>query len=159
MAATIFTIAKSQILSGDLDFNAHDIRVMLVMTNNNLSAKAQAPSINWLDATSNATLDEFDGSQYTAGGKALANEAVASDTANARGEFDASDVKWTSLGSGGAGTRNIKGVLVYKFLTNRTNASTIPIAYVTNGFGASGIPANGGDFTIQWNAEGIVQAT
>jgi len=96
------------------------------------------------------TLDEHDGANYAR--KELANEAVAVDDANNRGEFDADDVTWTALG---VGTRQAVGAVVYKHVNDDTDS--VLIAYIDTG----GFPfdASGGDVTIQWNAEGILQAT
>ena len=147
MASHVLDNAKEQLLLGTIDFSADDIRVALLMTNTTADTEKGAATI-----AGYTTVDDFDGSGYTAGGAALAGEAVAEDTGNNRGEFDATDLTFSSLG---AGTRQIAGALVYKFVTNFN--SSIPIAWIdTGGFP---ITANGGDITLQWNAEGILQLT
>lgn len=144
MASFVYTPAKTALLNGDLDLAAHDIRVLLVMTNT--TADTDQDLANPGDF---GTLDEMDGANYVR--KALASEAVNEDTANNRAEFDAADVTWTALG---AGTRQIAGLVVFRFVTN--DADHVNIAYIdTGGFP---ITANGGDLTVQWNAEGILQA-
>ena len=145
MASFVYTYAKTKLLSGDLDLNAHDIRLMLVMTNT--TADTEADKVFVGDFT---TLDEMDGANYVR--KALANEAVAADEANDRGEFTADPVTWTALG---AGTRNVQGAILFRFVTN--DADSIPIAWIDSG----GFPFTGTgiDVTFTPNAQGILQAT
>jgi hypothetical protein len=145
MASFVYTPAKTALLNADIDFAADDIRVALVMTNTTADTEQDMQNIGDL-----TTLDEYDGANYVR--KALASEAVNEDAANNRAEFDATDVTWTALG---AGTRQAAGMILYKHVTN--DADAVLIAYIdTGGFPFSG---NGGDVTIQWNGEGILQAT
>jgi len=147
MASHVYDNAKEQLLLGTIDFSTDDIRVALLMTNTTADTEKSAATVAGF-----TTDDDFDGSGYTAGGAALAGEAVSEDGANNRGEFDATDLTFSSLG---AGTRNIQGALVYKFVTSFS--ASIPIAWIdTGGFP---VTANGGDITITWNAEGILQLT
>jgi len=147
MADFVYDNAKEQLLLGALDFSTDDMRVALLMTNTTADTEKAAATVGGF-----TTPDDFDGSGYTAGGAALAGEAVTEDGANNRGEFDATNLTFSALG---AGTRNIAGALLYKFVTNFN--SSIPIAWIDSG----GFPvtANGGDITLNWNAEGLIQAT
>jgi len=143
MSSFLYTHAAAEILKGNIDFDADDLRVLLVMTNTTVDTEKDVDDIDAF-----TTLDEMDGSNYAR--KALAAEAVAEDEANDRGEFDADDVTWTALG---AGARNVQAAVLYKHVNDDTDS--IPIAYIDSG----GFPftATGADVTIQWNAEGIVQ--
>lgn len=147
MANFVYNEAKRALLAGELDFDTDDIRVLLVMSNT--TADTEDDANTFADFT---TLDEFDGSNYTSLGVALTGEAVNEDAANDRAEFDANDAQWTALGNG---TRQCQAAIVYKF--NTTLNDSEPIAYIDTG----GFPFNpgGADVTIQWNAEGILQAT
>ena len=145
MASVMYNEAKRAIAAGEIDLNAHDIRVALLMTNT--TADTENDAINTV--ANFTTLDEFDGSGYTSGGVALANEAVNKDDANDRAEFDADDATFTTIG---AGTRAIQGALVYKFVT--ALSSSIPICFVD--FPAD-VTADGSTLVVQWNAEGILQ--
>ena len=103
------------------------------------------------------TDDEFDGGNYTANGVALASEAAASDAANNRTEFDAADITYASVS---VGTRNILGLVLYDFVSTFSAGTGVPIAHIDSGFSTStGIPANGGDIIVAWNAQGIIQFT
>jgi hypothetical protein len=147
--AFVYTEAKRALLAGELDLNADDMRLMLVMTNTTADTDEDATTIAGI-----GTLDEFDGSGYTQsiGGQTLDGEAVAADNANDRGEFTATDETFSALGDG---TRQIAAGLLIKWITSQ--ALSMPVAYIDTG----GFPLDpgGGDLIFQWNAEGILQAT
>lgn len=126
--------------------NGKDIRVMLLMSNTTVDTEEDVDNV-----AAYTTLDEMDGANYAR--KALANEAFSEDEANDRGEFDADNITWSSLG---AGTREVKGMLVYEYNAGG-DANCIPIEWVDTG----GFPFNpgGGNVPCNWNAEGILQAT
>jgi hypothetical protein len=145
MASHVFNEFKRASAAGEVDLDTDDIRVSLHMTNTTIDTENDAIVTN----TDFSTPDEMDGANYSAPGVALTTEAVNKDDANDRAEFDADDVTWSALGNG---TREVLGVLVYKFDTSW--AASLPIAWVE--FAASQNPG-GSDFTIQWNAEGILQ--
>lgn len=147
MASVVYNEFKRASAAGeiDLDTGGNDIRVALLMTNTTADTENDA-KVYVGDFT---TLDECDGANYVR--KALANEAVNKDDTNDRAEFDADDVTWTALGNG---TRAIQGALIYKHVTNDTDSPII--AFVE--FSATQNPG-GSDFTVSWNAEGILQLT
>ncbi len=147
MANFVYTHAKHLFLTGALNLSSADVRVALVMTNTTADTEKDVSTISAF-----TTLDEYDGANYTSGGAALAGESVAQDDANDRSEFDATDLTFSALG---VGARQCQGAIVYAFVTNF--GASIPIAWIdTGGFPFTG---NGSNVTIQWNAEGIVQAT
>jgi hypothetical protein len=143
MASFWYTYAKSKIMSGDIDLDTDSIRAALVMTNTTCDTEEDKQLMNAF-----TTLDEMDGANYVR--KVLASTAVAADEANDRGEFDADDVTWSSLG---AGTREIAALVIYKHVTDDTDS--IPIAYMySTDFP---FPAVGATIIVQWDAEGILQ--
>lgn len=145
MANHVKTEAKYRWHRAELDWLNDDIRVLLAMSNSTAGSELDAQTVGGF-----TTLDEFNGANYTSGGAALASKTVTRDTTNHRGYADAADVTFSALG---AGTRNIIGALVYKFVTNLS--SSIPIAWFDQG----GFPfnGNGSNVTLVWNAAGVVQ--
>lgn len=144
MASLVQNNAKRGILAGEIDMNADDIRIRLVMTNttcdteNNISTLSGFTTIDACDATGYADV-------------ALTSEAVNQDNSNNRAEFDAADASFTGLG--GDATRDYQGVLLYKFVTNDTDS--IPIAFIE--FTNQPITSAASQVDIPWNAEGILQ--
>jgi len=133
-------LAQAQL---DMREAGHDIQALLVMAQSTADTDEDAEFV-----ASIGTLDEFDGSGYVR--KALASQAVNLDTVNDRAEFDAADVTWTALG---AGIRQIKGLVLFRFVTN--DADSPVIAYIDGSiFPTNG---NGGDLTATWDAQGIAQ--
>jgi hypothetical protein len=143
MASVVFNIAKAGLINGTIDLNTDDIRIALLMTNTTADTEVDADTISAI-----TTLDECDATG--AARVALTGEAVNLDDPNDRAEFDANDASFTSLG--GNATRDYQGVLVYKHITNDTDA--IPICFVD--FSAD-VPKAATQVDIPWNAEGILQ--
>jgi len=143
MASVVYNEFKRASAAGEIDLDTDDIWLRLVMSNTTCDTENDA--IAFLDDFT--TIDVCDEANYV--DKALVNEAVNKDDANDRAEFDADDVTWTALG---VGTRTTVGVLVYKFVA--TDADHVPIAYVEF---SGAVTHDGTNFTIQWNAEGILQ--
>lgn len=142
-----FQYAFGQYLQAAINFVSDDIRIAPLMTNTTADTERDA-----IDTNSDFTTpDEFDGANYSTGGLALDNQAVNIDDANDRAEVDADDETVTALG---AGTRSIQGVLLMKFVTNF--GASIPLHWLE--FSTNKTP-DGSNFTFQFNAEGILQAT
>ena len=89
---------------------------------------------------------------YTAGGKVLANQATSQDDTNDRGDFDADDVTWTSLG---ALSPAAPSDALLKDDTPTTPQADPLICYWELGSTAT----NGGDYTLQFGANGIMLLT
>ena len=146
MASLVYTRAKYQIANGDIDLTGDDIRVFLVKVAGSTTTDTEEDT-TFIDQFT--TLGEVSATNYVR--KALAGEVVNEDTANDRAEFDATDVTWSSLG--GASNDTIGALIVFKFVTNDTDS--IPIAYIE----LTDTTTNGGDITVSWNVEGILQLT
>lgn len=144
MANLVYLNAKDQIANGDIDFVNADIRLMLV--DSSTTADTENTGIDFIDDFT--TLGELSGTGYARA--ALANQAVNKDVGNNRAEFDADDVTFTGIDAGTA-----QAALIYLHVTN--DADSIPILYIdTTDFP---IVTNGGDVTLNFNAEGILQFT
>jgi len=139
MANAIYNRFKQGILAGDYDLDNAlvDINVALVTS-------TYTPDIDTHEDFADIT-NEVTGTGYTAGGATLASKTVTKDTVDDEGVFDAADVTWSSS------TITARGAVVY--LDTGTAATSLLIAYFD--FGADKVSSSG-DFTIQWNAEGII---
>ena len=151
MAALVYNRAKKEIMDGTIDLLTDTLKIMLVT-----SSYVADTDHDFVDeAGANDPIDhELSGSGYTAGfggsgRKTLSSNAVSEDDANDRAEFDdTADITWTAINAGTAAA-----AILYKHNTSDTDS--VLIAYIDTG----GFPVvtNGGDLTIQWNAEGILQ--
>lgn len=92
---------------------------------------------------------------YTAfgNGNSLLSKAVAVDAANDRAEFDAADFTYTAIG--GAANNEFDYVTLARASADNTEATANTLASVA----VTSTLTNGGDITLQWNAEGILQVT
>lgn len=143
--SAVYTPFKGDLLRGGHNLAADDMRILLAMTNTTFDTETDDEFVD--DTT---TPDEYDGASYAR--KALGGEAVTDDTANDRGEFDANDIQWATLG---AGTRQAAGMVLFSFVMDDTDSPLV--AWIdSGGFPFSG---NGGNVDVAWNAEGILQAT
>ena len=147
MSNFVYTNAKRAILAGEIDWASDDIRALAVMSNTTADTEEDTTTISGF-----STLDEFDGSGYTR--QTLAGKTVTADNTNDRGVFDANDAQFTNIS---AGSRAIVGFLVYKHVTNDTDA--IPLLYIDTVSGiALPFTPNGGSVIIQWSASGVLYA-
>jgi len=144
MANFVYTTAKKGLMDGSIDLNTHDIRAILVMTNTTCDTEEDKTFIDQF-----TTLDEMDGAGYSR--VALTSEAVANDDANNRGEFTADAITFTAVS---AGTRQVAGLVLYRFVTNDTDS--IPIAFIDD---SAPYTPGGGNIVYTPNAEGILQLT
>lgn len=148
MANFIYNEFKRAIAEGEIDLNAtDDIRCVLVMTNTTFDTDYD---INTMSGA--GTPDYCDGANHdSTNGHALSSEAVSEVTGvSGYAKFTASNLTFTALG---AGTRQNQGLVIFKWITNI--GASMPIAWIdTGGFPFDG---NGGDVTISWHANGIIQ--
>lgn len=149
MASLVFNRAKKEIADGTIDLLSDTLKIMLV--DSGYSPDADDEFVN-----DGAAANELSGTGYAsgfagAGRKTIGNKSIAADDANDRAEFDSTDDQtWSSIDAGTAAA-----MVLYKH--NTSDADSVVIAYIDTG----GFPVvtNGGDLTIQWNAEGILQFT
>lgn len=152
MANVMYNTAKKEIMDGTVDLLSDAIKVMLVNSTYTPNADDDAVDAGGasdpLDAEINAT--NYTGGWGGSGRKPLASKAITVDKPNDRAEFDAADLIWSSLG--GAQNDTVVGAILIKEGGVDDTTSRL-IAYID----FTDTPTNGGDFTIQWNAEGILQ--
>ena len=150
MANFHYNEAAKQVYDGSLDMLVHVIKV-------GLSTSTHVPDRDddFLDevGADDFVDGELSGTGYVSGfgnsgRKTLASPAIVVDKANDRAEFDAVDSTWTGIDAGTAAQATL-----LREITD--DAASICIANVdTGGFP---IVTNGGDLTIQWDGEGIIQ--
>lgn len=128
---------KEQLMLGAIDLVDDTIKVILVA--------GHSPDIDVHDQYSDVSGDEESGTGYSAGGETLASKAVTQDNDNDLAKFDAADVTWTGLDV---------GTPSHAIMYDDTHASDALIAYWE-----LGRASNGGNYTLQWNASGIITLT
>lgn len=132
-------LAKA-VFNKEVDWDSDDIRVMLV-------SSAYTPNQDTHDYLDDVQANEVTGTGYTAGGQALTSKTVTYDAANNVLVLDAADVTWA------ASTITAR----YAVLYNNTGASAAAkplIGYVDL---VSDQASNNGNFTIEWDASGILR--
>lgn len=139
MANALYNFGKGELLKGNIDLENDTIKVALVTS-------TYTPNVDTHDDFADVT-NEVSATGYTAGGAALTNASVTVDDTNDRAEFDANDTVWTITGS-----LTAAAAIVYK--DTGSAASSPLLAYFDFGQDET---ATDGDFTIEWNAEGILQ--
>jgi len=133
----IYNNFKEQVMEGEFNLLSDVIKVGLVT--------GHAPNIDTHTMWADVSADEEAGAGYVAGGETLAGKTVEQDNANDRGVFDATNLTWAGLDVG-----TPSHAIMYDF----THASDLLIAYweLTTA-------SNGGDYTLQWHANGIILLT
>lgn len=135
---TFYNGYKAALLNGTApDLDNDTIKVALL--------ENHTPDIDAHEFWDDVSADEVSGTGYTAGGVTLGGATVTADNTDDEGVFDATDATWTGLDVG----TDISHAIIYH---DTTTASTSRlIAYVE-----LSTPSNGGNYTIAWNAEGII---
>jgi hypothetical protein len=138
MANVVYNSYKQKALNGGaIDLDTDAIGVALVLS-------GYTPNIDTHDFFDDIT-NEASGAGYAAGGITLSGTTVYMNTTSDLAMFDAADVTWATS------TITARGAVLYK----RTGtAGTSPlIAYFD--FGSDQV-SSAGNFTIQWNAGGLL---
>lgn len=138
MANIIYNSFKKNIMNGAIDLDTDTIKVALVTS-------SYTPNADTHEDMADVTGEVANGNGYTTGGATLANKTVTADTTDDEGVFDANDVTWSTS------TITARGAVVYK--STGTAANDLLICYFDFGADKS---SSAGNFTITWNAEGIV---
>ena len=148
--ALVYNHFKAVEANGTLDLLTDTLKVMLV--GSTYTANADHDYVN-----PSAYQMELGGTGYTggylgSGRKTLSSKTVTEDDTNDRGTFTAAPVTWTAIN---AGTAAAAIIIRERAATGDTMSELI--AYIDTG----GFPVvtNGGDFTVQWSANGILQLT
>lgn len=135
----ILNTAKKKFQDGGIDFLNDTIKVALL-------TDTHTTDIDTQEFFSDVNANEASATGYTAGGQALSNKTTTVDTTADDSTFDADNVTWTV--SGGLTARY---VAVYK---DTGTASTSPLITIFDL--GSNKTVTDGDFTVQWDSNGIV---
>lgn len=153
MANFAYNTGIKEVADGTVDLISDTIKAMLCT-----SSYVADRDDDVVDAAgANDPVDhEINATNYTAGWggagrKTLGSKAWAVDKPNDRGEFDCADITWTALGNGTNDT--ISQMLIIKEGGADDTTSRL-ILRVDNPFPHT---TNGGDLTLQVNAEGLLQ--
>jgi hypothetical protein len=140
--ATVYNHFKELLLIAPVNLGSDTLKVILLDTLYSVDPDGAAMSLTHVDS------HEISGSGYTPGGCTLASEAVTQrDTAD-DAHLDADDLTWANLG-----TDLIQSAVLYDDTLTATNAVVadplmIHWEITTN--------SNGGNYTLQWGASGIL---
>jgi len=137
VTAKLYGLAQQSILSKEINWSSDTIKVML-------TTSAYVPNQD-THRYKSAVTNEVTGTGYTAGGATLASKTINYDTSSNTLTLDAADVTWPSS------TITARYAVIYD--STGTDETSALIAYVD--FGADVVSTNG-DFTLSWNASGIV---
>ena len=137
MADVIYNAFKKNIMNGGIDLDTDTIKVMLVTS-------SYTPDQDTHEDRADVT-NEVSGTGYTAGGAEITTGAVTADNTDNEGVYDGDDVTWTSA------TVTARGAVIYK--STGTAANDLLVCYFDFGSDQSSSAA---DFTLSWNAEGII---
>lgn len=143
MSSKLYGSFLVKALNKEVDFDSDTIKVAL-LTN------AYTPNQDTHDYFDDVVANEVAATGgYTAGGITLANKAITYDSGTNVIKLDADDVTWS------ASTITARYAVVYDD-TPATNATKPLIGYVDFGSDQS---SSSGNFTITWDATGIVRIT
>ena len=138
MASIVYNRFKTNLLKGLVDFSgsgSHSVFVALLTS----SYTPNADHNYWTTISGSET----SGAGYVAGGMVLGNKSVTQDDTDDEGVFDADDTTWT--------TSTITAF--YAALYDNTLNTKDLICLIDFGSNQS---SSAGNFTIQWNAQGII---
>lgn len=155
MASFVFNHAAKEMWDGTVVLLSDTIKAMLV---DNLFVANRDNDFVDAGGANDAIDHEISTTNYAAGHggsgrKTLASKTIVEDDVNDRAEFSAANLTWSAIGPGSGGPTVAAVVIIKAGASDDTTAKLI--AYVDSG----GFPktVNGGDLTVTWNAEGIIQ--
>ena len=143
MADFWYTPMKQKLAKADADFDTMDLRGRLCMSDTTADTDQDAATLSAI-----TTVDAYDGSGYT--DIDFAGITVTEDDPNNRSEIHVN--AGTFGATVGAGTRNIVGLLYYKYVDG-TAANDLPVAWKD----LTPFNGNGGAINFTENAEGVLQ--
>lgn len=141
MASGVYNNFKAELMKKTHDLVNDTIKVALMATAHAFTAENDG----WADVSAN----EASGTGYTTPGQNLASKAVTTDDTDDEGVWDAADTTWSSS------TVTAYHAVIYDDTITTPVADTLICSI---DFGGAKSSSNG-NFTLQWNAEGIINLT
>ncbi len=141
VTAKIFGLLFTALWNKEIDFDTDVIKVML-------TTSTYVPDQDTHDYKDDVT-NEVVGTGYTATGEALASKTVTYTAGTNKHVLDAADVTWS------ASTITARIAVIYD--SSPATDPTRPLLSYQDFI--SDQSSSGGDFTIQWNASGIIEIT
>ena len=142
MPSKLYGQFLSQALNKEIDWDTDTIKVALL-------SNAYTPDQDAHNYLDDVVANEVSGTGYTAGGNTLANKTNSYNSSTNVITLDADDTTWSSS------TITARYAVIYD-ASPATNATKPLIGYVD--FGSDQSSSNG-NFTITWDATGIVRIT
>lgn len=141
---SLYNSLLKYLADGTVNLNTDTIKVALVDSGYSFAATDDI----WGDVSADEVAA---GDGYTTGGETLANQAVSLTDSPAKSKFDADDLVWTAL------TKVFRFGIIYAVKSVGSPAVVNPlIACILFDTAPADITVSGVDFTIQWNASGII---
>ena len=142
MANVVMNRFKTQSMDAGIDLTSQPIYCALINSQFALSSTTQIADVQTFSSVQAAW--ETSGVNYTAGGTALSATSVYEDDVNDKSVFSAANITWPTA------TVTAYGAFIYR----QTDSAAICVV----DFGEAKT-STAGDFTIQWNAAGIINLT
>lgn len=139
MASVVYNTFKQKIMTAEVDLDTDTIKCALLTSSYTSDIDNHAA---WSDVSAN----EVSGTGYTTLGATLSGVTVMRDLTNDKGVFDANDVTWANS------TITARYAVLYKYVAGSSTTSWLICCF---DFTTDKSSSNG-DFTIQWNASGIL---
>jgi hypothetical protein len=142
MASVIYNSFKQLLMTGDVRLDGGGSQAFKCM----LVTSSYVPNIDTHTSYRDVTNEVANGNGYTTGGASLSGITVTRDLTNDLGKWDATDVTWANS------TITARGAILYRSdpSDQTTNWLICYFDFTTDKSSSSG------DFTIQWNANGIL---
>lgn len=138
MASVIYNTFKQRLMTGEVDFDNDEIYVMLL-------SNAYTADVDTHITVSDVSAYEINGTGYVTGGTMLMGVTVMINLTTDKAILDANDITWTDS------TLTVRYCSLYK----KSGTANTSWLIATFDFG-SNKSSSSGDFTIQWNAAGII---
>ena len=137
----VYNSFKKSQMDNPVDLLTADVKLALLTS-------GYTPDIDAHDNFDDVQASEASGTGYTAGGQSLANKTVTQDNTDNEGVFDADDVTWSGS--------TITARYAVLYVDTGVAGTSRLIAYYDFGSDQSSSSA---DFTVQFNAEGVLNFT